>query len=110
VTQSPDVAAIIAPVAGGCQFVVAVTPRSSVNRLELDTSGALRARLTAPPVEGAANDALLTLLAKVLKLPRSRLAIVSGATSRQKRIAVHDVSPDDLADRLWGALGAGVQR
>ncbi len=109
-TQSPDVVAVIAPVAGGCQLALTVLPRSSANRLELDASGALRARLTAPPVEGAANDALLKLLAKVLKLPRSRLAIVSGATSRQKRIAVHNVSPDDLADRLHGALDAGAQR
>ena len=66
--------------------------------------GSLRVRVTAAPVDGAANSALLRYLSDVLRIPRSRLAIDSGKNSRRKRIVVADVSPEALERRLRDAL------
>jgi hypothetical protein len=84
---------------------VTVVPRAGRSSLERTGDGALRVRVAAPPVEGAANDALLRFLADALDLPRSRLAIASGASSRHKRIVVEGVAPDVLARSLDCALG-----
>ena len=65
--------------ADGVSFEVAVQPRSSRAAVEGEREGALRVRLTAPPVDGAANKQCVALLAKVLGVPRSALEIVSGA-------------------------------
>jgi len=54
--------------------------------------GALLVRLAAPPVEGAANEALVELLARLLAVPRRAVRIVSGETSRTKRLAIDGVS------------------
>jgi uncharacterized protein len=67
--------------------------------------GTLRVRLAAPPVDGAANTALLRFLADALNLPRSRLEISSGATSRRKRIAIEGTSVNELTAKVWTALG-----
>jgi uncharacterized protein YggU (UPF0235/DUF167 family) len=81
-----------------------VSPRSSTNTIEVRTDGTVRARVAAPPANGAANAALLRLLAEVLDLPRSRLAIIAGATGRHKRVLVTDLSPESLTRRLVRAL------
>jgi uncharacterized protein YggU (UPF0235/DUF167 family) len=60
--------------------------------------------VTAAPVDGAANSALLRYLSDVLRIPRSRLAIDFGENSRRKRIVVADVSPEALERRLRDAL------
>lgn len=57
---------------------------------------ALKVRLTAPPVDSAANDALITLLADALGVPRRDVQIVAGATSRAKVVEVAGVSPEQL--------------
>lgn len=88
----------------GSTFALTVAPRSATNRLDVQADGTLRARITAPPVDGAANAALLRLLAERLELPRSRLAIVTGETGRRKRILVEGIAPEDLANRLARAL------
>ena len=80
--------------AKGCVLSLTVSPRSAVNRLEVEDNGSLRVRLTAPPVDGAANSALLKFLASVLDVPRSRISVLSGAQSRQKRILVEGLTPD----------------
>jgi uncharacterized protein (TIGR00251 family) len=66
---------------------VRVIPRSSKNVLEWN-EGSIRARLTAAPVDGAANAALIELLSKRLGLPRRNIEIVRGATGRQKIIEI----------------------
>lgn len=66
---------------------VRVIPRARRNELTLEGE-TLRARLTAPPVEGAANEALVALLADRLRIPRRSIVIVRGATSRHKLVAI----------------------
>jgi uncharacterized protein len=71
--------------------------------------GALRVRLHAPPVDGAANDALVTFLADALHVPRRGVRIVTGVTSRTKTVEVDGVSPSDV-ERLTGASEGGSDR
>jgi uncharacterized protein (TIGR00251 family) len=61
---------------------------------------ALKIRLAAPPVDGKANDALIAFLAKTLGVPKSRIELVSGQTSRAKRVRIGGVSPDAAAAKL----------
>jgi len=80
---------------------VRVTPRASANALAgLDTAGRLRVRLTAPPVEGEANHALVRLLAKRLGVPRSRVRILRGAGARNKLVEVDGCTDLDLRNAL----------
>lgn len=79
---------------------VRVVPRAARERVELDGQG-LRVRLTAPPVEGAANEALITLLAGRLGVPKRSLTLVRGVTAREKQIAVVGLSAADF----WARLG-----
>lgn len=76
--------------ADGVSFEVAVQPRSSKAMLEGEREGALRIRLTAPPVGGAANKQCVAILAKALGVPKSALEIISGANSRHKRIKLRN--------------------
>lgn len=78
---------------------VRVIPRSSRNVLEWD-KGSIRARLTAPPVDGAANAALIELLSKQLDLPRRNIEIVRGATGRQKIIEIAGLTLAEVEQRI----------
>jgi uncharacterized protein len=91
----------------GCVISLTVMPRSPVNRLEIHTDGTIRVKLTAPPVDGAANAGLLKFMAKVLDVPRSKLRILAGSQSRYKRLLVEGISPDSLCKRLSEAAGKG---
>lgn len=70
----------------GILFTVFIQPKSSKNEIAGLYSDALKIRVTAPPVEGAANKMCLKFLAKCLNVPKSSLEIVSGHTSRTKRV------------------------
>jgi uncharacterized protein len=83
---------------------VRVVPRARTSALTRDATGQLRARLTAPPVEGAANRALLDLLGRTLGVRRADLEIVHGEHGREKLVAVHGHPPDEIERRLE-ALG-----
>jgi uncharacterized protein (TIGR00251 family) len=78
---------------------VRVMPRSSKNEIRWE-GDSLKVRLTAPPVDGAANAALLKFLAARLKLPQSALQIVQGATSRQKVIQIEGMAHDEFVRKL----------
>ena len=65
--------------------------------------GSLKIRLTAPPVEGQANRALINFLAETLDLARSRIELVSGEKSRRKRVRVAGLLSADCRRRLTGA-------
>jgi uncharacterized protein len=84
---------------------VRVVPRARANVLTRDAGGTLRARLTAPPVDGAANRALIDLLARALGLKRRDLEVVQGTHNREKVVAVSGCSETELAVRVQ-ALGA----
>jgi uncharacterized protein len=78
----------------GCViFAVRVVPRASRNSIEGEHAGALKVRLTAPPVEGRASEALRRLLAERLNVPLGAVRIVAGEANRTKRVSVADVSP-----------------
>ena len=80
-------------------ITVRVIPRSSKNSLEWE-QGVLKARLTAPPVDGAANEALVALLAERLDMPKRAIQIVRGATSRQKMVKIAGVTLEEMVLRL----------
>ena len=73
---------------GGLVFPVKVLPRSSMNAVVGLQDGALKIKLKAPPVGGAANKMCVQFLAKTLKLPKSSVEILSGETGRSKQILV----------------------
>ena len=79
---------------------IKVIPRAKRNEVAGMREGELTVRLTAPPVEGAANEALLKFLAEALGLRRPDIALVSGERSRHKVIAVSGLSEAELSSRL----------
>ena len=74
------------------RFQVRLQPRASRDEISGVVGGALRVRLHAPPVDGAANEALIAFLADRLAISRRGVRIVAGATSRTKTIEVEGVS------------------
>jgi len=72
----------------GLEFKVFIQPRSSRNQIVGLHGGALKIKLTAPPVDGTANTLCIKYLAKCLDIPKSAIEIVSGHTARTKRILV----------------------
>jgi len=90
---------------------VRLTPkggRDAIDGVEqlADGTTVLKVRVRAAPHEGAANDALIGLLAKTLRLPRSAVTLVGGATARIKRLQLSG-DPDTLAAALEKAAEAG---
>jgi uncharacterized protein (TIGR00251 family) len=83
---------------------VRVIPRSSKNTLEWE-QGTLKARLAAPPVDGAANEALIALLAGRLGLPKRNVMIVHGSTSRQKTVEIVGMTPEAVEQKLMSDKG-----
>ena len=87
----------------GAVLAVRVIPRSARTRVDGRRGDAILIRLNAPPVDGAANDALIAFLSEVLGLPRRSIAIVSGLTSRDKRVRVEGLDADAAVARLLAA-------
>ena len=79
---------------------VRVIPRAKRTEVAGRRGDAVLIRLAAPPVDGAANDALLAFLAERLGVPRRQVAIVRGAASRDKTIAVDGLAAGEVARRL----------
>lgn len=84
---------------GRLRFDVRVQPRASKDEIAGVREGTLRVRLRAPPVEGAANDALVSFLADELGLSRRQVRIVSGLGSRSKVVEV-DAEARPALDRI----------
>ena len=91
------------------RFAVRVQPRASRSAIEGVHGGALKVRLHAPPVDGAANDALVALLADALDVPRRAVRIVAGASSRAKIVEVDGVDVTRVT-RLAGDSGSASRR
>ena len=81
-------------------FAVKVHPRAKKNAITGQIGDALKLSLTAPPIDGRANDACIEFFAKLLKLPRSSVTIASGQTGRNKVIRITGVSAEELRKRL----------
>ncbi len=84
----------------GLTLRVRVQPRASRDALSGERDGALVVRLTAPPVEGAANEALARVLGKALGVAPSAVRVVSGATGRNKVVSVAGVDAVTARERL----------
>jgi uncharacterized protein (TIGR00251 family) len=80
-------------------LAVRVIPRSKRTVLEWDGEG-LKAHLTAPPVDGAANEALIALLAERLEVPRRTIRIVRGGTSRYKTVEIPAITRETLEHKV----------
>ena len=85
---------------GGATFAIRVQPRAKKNALTGELGEALRISLTAPPVDGRANDACVEFFANLLKVPRSSVTIASGLTSRNKVIRVAGVTGQYIRKQL----------
>ena len=84
----------------GTTFSVKVHPRAKKNAITGEIGDALKVALTAPPVDGKANEACIEFFAKLLKLPRSSVTIASGQTSRNKVIRVAGLTSRQVRERL----------
>jgi uncharacterized protein (TIGR00251 family) len=79
---------------------VRVTPRARRNALGAMEDGVLAVRLAAPPVEGAANKALIAFLAEAFGVSKSAIRVESGTRSRHKRVRISGLAIEEVARRL----------
>ena len=87
---------------GGITFAVRVQPRAKKDAITGELGHVLKISLTAPPIDGRANEACIEFLVKLLKVPRSSVTIASGQSSRNKVIRVAGVTGQYIRDRLHG--------
>ncbi len=90
VTDTPD----------GAVLSLRLIPRAHQNAIQGEHGGALKIRLCAPPVDGAANAALVEFLSDTLSLPRARIHLLSGQTSRTKRVLLAGCSASAIRTEL----------
>jgi hypothetical protein len=89
----------------GSALPVRVTPRASRNEIvEILSDQTVKIRLTAPPVEGQANEELIKFLSDVLGIPKSKLEIVAGATGRDKLVSIMDMPVEEVHKRILAHL------
>jgi len=86
----------------GLTFAVRVVPRASSSKIVGEHNGALRVRIAAPPVEGAANRELVKVLAKSFELPQNAVEIISGANSKNKTVRIRGADVAQL-EQLIGS-------
>ena len=84
----------------GITFAVKVHPRAKKNAITGEVGDELKLALTAPPVDGKANEACIEFFAKLLKVPRSSVTIAAGQTSRNKVIRVAGLTAQQVRDRI----------
>lgn len=81
---------------------IRIQPRASKNEIVTMAGGGLKIRLTAPPIDGAANEALVKFLAATLSISKSHIEIVSGHTSREKIVRISGISDAEVKRVLYG--------
>jgi uncharacterized protein (TIGR00251 family) len=89
--------------ADGVLLSVKLQPRASANEIGDALGNELRIKVTAPPVDAAANEALVKLLAQQLHCPRNRVDLVRGHTSRHKTVKLYGLTAEDVAAKLGKA-------
>ena len=85
---------------GVVTFAVRVHPRAKKDAITGELGDALKVSLTAPPIEGRANEACIEFFTKLLKVPRSSITIASGWTSRNKVVRVAGLRAQQVRERL----------
>jgi len=94
----------------GCTLAVKVIPGASHNEICGWLGETLKVKLSAPPVDGRANDALVEFLAETLGLPRRAVALVRGETARQKLVRIDGLALAEVKKRLVKAIKGGTRR
>lgn len=90
---------------GGAALMIRVTPRAGRDRVAgVMDDGTVKIQLTAAPVDGEANQELIVFLAKTLRVPRSSIEIVAGATGRNKLVSVLGLDAATLRERVLAGL------
>ena len=90
----------LTPTKDGCVVTVKATPRANKSEIAGADPEWLRVRLQAPPVDGKANAALIELFADLFDLPKRSVEILTGDTSRLKRVKLHGVAADTALAKL----------
>ena len=88
------------PQPDGTLLAVKLQPRASANEIGEALGDELRIKVTAPPVDAAANQALVELLAELLDCSRSRVELLRGHTSRHKTIKLHGFKPEEVLAKV----------
>ncbi|MDY0144600.1 MAG: DUF167 domain-containing protein [Kiritimatiellia bacterium] len=84
----------------GAVLTLRIIPRAAKNSIQGPHGDALKVRLCAPPVDGAANTALIKFLSDTLSIPRARIQLLSGQTSRSKRVLLTGAKSNDIRGKL----------
>lgn len=89
----------------GSALAVRVTPRASRNEItEIQVDGTVKVRLTSPPVDGEANQALVNFMAEVLGTTSNKIEIVAGLSGKDKLISILDIEKDEVQRRIMAYL------
>jgi len=89
--------------AGGTLLSVKLQPRASKNEIGEPLGNELKIKVTAPPVDAAANQALVEFLADKLDCSRGKVELIRGQTSRHKTILIHGFTPAEVLARISGS-------
>jgi len=87
---------------GALTFSIRVVPRASKSEIVGEVEGSLKVRISAPPVDGAANEEVVKVLAKAFGVAKSNVSIVCGETSKSKRVRVVGATPERLRQLAGG--------
>jgi uncharacterized protein (TIGR00251 family) len=85
---------------GGVLLALKVQPRAALNEISGVLGGELKIKVTAPPVDSAANGALIKFLAEKLNCGRNRVEIVRGNTSRHKTVKIHGFTVKEITETI----------
>ena len=99
-----SVPAFLSAQAGGVRLAVKLQPRASANEICAPLGSELTIKVTARPVDAAANEALVKLLAEKLDCARNRVELVRGHTSRHKILMLHGFQPAEILEKLRGHI------
>jgi uncharacterized protein len=94
--ESTSLPAFITVQPDGVTIAIKVTPRAARNEIGGPMGNELRVKVTAPPVDAAANEALLRLLAETLDCPRGAVQLIRGQTARHKIVKIRGISPAEI--------------
>ncbi|HEX5500372.1 MAG TPA: DUF167 domain-containing protein [Thermomicrobiales bacterium] len=94
-TDAETLRAVVAPSPDGCVLTLIVAPRAGKTAFAGVGPDGLRLRVAAPPVDGAANGAIVRFLADVFAVPPSRVRLIAGERGRRKRVAVAGIHADE---------------
>ena len=102
---NPPQPAFLTAQSDGVTLAIKLQPRASQNEISTASGPELCIRVTAPPVDAAANEALLRLLADALDCPRGKVELIRGHTARHKVVKVYGISPPIVVAKLTAAAG-----